>query len=861
MNSELERLFAAAVCLSAGERQDFLARECGDPTIKEELESLLHFDDRAEEVLEGVIASGAASFLAYKGFQPGDRAGPYRILSQIGHGGMGEVYLAERADGKFARRVAIKVLFGGPDRKAMAESLQQEYRILARLEHPNIARMLDAGSARSGLPYFVMEYVDGEPIDDYCIKHQLSVEQRLRLMLPVCDAVHFAHQNLIVHRDLKPRNILVDASGSPRLLDFGIAKMLGEATSGRADTAAFMLTPEYASPEQAHGDAVSTATDIYSIGAIVYKLLTGVPPHQLEGRNPIESLKVICEEQVRRPSQIQPGLSRELDDLVRMAMAPEPSERYRSADRLAADIENWLANCPLAARRDTALYRASKFVRRHWIAVSCSSAAVLALAAATTFATWEARRAERRFADVRHLANVSLLEIEGAMHNVAGATKARLLAVRTAEEYLEQLSKEANGDPGLTRELSGAYEKLGDILGNPDAGNVGNAADAVHRYRQAEALLQSLHAGDDGSSQDAMSLAEILNKLTEVESRTADEGRARRDSDASLALTSRIAQMRPQDSRAGHLLATATMNKARLEMRSKELPAGERDMQTALAIETNLAESSHSRDDRVSLAMAYRMAGTLLEQLHDYDRALEMCSRAAVLYGQLAAEDPLDSDLRRNRMVALTTAGSIQSELAHNGNVGFPLAIATQRQAWAIASDAAAADPANAEALSDMAAVAVRLAHTLADARRYSEALPLLDRAISASSELVERDPANRDYRTTLAFGYGYLGYVQGLQGETVRAISEREKAAAIYQQLAAEAPGDTRTLEYEVWNWLELGRVLAKQRNYAEARSIFHKALETADLAGPATPQFQGYVKDLNDADRRATSAMTASR
>lgn len=482
---------------------------------------------------------------------------------------------------------------------------------------------------------------------------------------------------------------------------------------------------------------------------------------------------------------------------------------------------------------------------------------MLALAAATTFATWEARRAERRFADVRHLANVSLLEIEGAMHNVAGATKARLLTVRTAEEYLEQLSKEAKGDPGLTRELAGAYEKLGDVLGNPDAGNVGDAADAADRYRQAEALLLSLHADADGSSLDAMSLAGILNKLTEVESRTADEAGSRRDSDVAVALTSRIAQSRPQDSRAGHLLASATIDKARLEMRSKGFPAGERDMQTALAIETNLAESSHSRDDRISLAMAYRQAATLLEQMHDYDRALEMCSRTAVLYGQLAAEDPSDSDLRRNRMIALTTAGSIQGELADKGQIGYPVAISTQRQAWAMASDAAAADPENAEALSDMSAVAIRLAHTLADAHRYREALPLLDRAIGASSELVERDPTNRDYRTTLAFGYGYLGYVQGLQGHLTRAVSDREKAAATYQQLAVETPGDTRILEYEVWNWLGLGKMLAGERNYAAARSIFHKALETSDLAGPAAPQFQGYVKDLNEADRRAGAAM----
>lgn len=858
MNTEVERLFEAAVRLPAAQREEFLVRECDNPALLAELSSLLRCDDYAGDMLEGAITREAALFLERQALRPGDRAGQYRILAVLGHGGMGEVYLAERADGKFTRQVAIKVIYGGPDREATAARLQQEYRILASLEHPNIARMVDAGAARSGLPYFAMEYVAGEPIEEYCEKRHLTVAERLRLMLPVCDAVHFAHQNLIVHCDLKPRNILVDQHGNPRLLDFGIAKMLGDATSN-GDTAAFMLTPEYASPEQARGGAVSTATDIYSLGAILYRLLTGVAPHQLEGKNPIESLKAVCEDPVRRPSQIRPELSRELDDLVRMAMAPEPSERYRSADRLAADIENWLANMPLAARRDTALYRSTKFIRRHWIAVSTSAAAVLTLAAVASVATWEARRAERRFADVRHLANVSLLDIEGAMHNVAGTTKARLLAIRTAEEYLERLSNEAGGDAGLSRELAAAYEKLGDILGNPEAGNVGNAADAVQRYRQAESLLESLHAGSSGSLNDELTLAGILNKLTAVESRTARQDGARRDSDAALSLASKIAQAAPKDGRAGHLLASAMMNKAGLEMNGREFASGEKHMQTALAIETNLAELSDSRADRISLAGAYRIAGTQLERLHEYDRAMEMCSRAAVLYGGLAAEDPNDPKVKRNRMIALTTVGSIQTELADNRKMEFALAIATQRQAWAIASEAAAVDPANAEALSDLSAVAIRLGHTLADAHRYREALPLLDRSISASNELVQRDPSNRDYRTTLAFGYGYLGYLDGLKGDYPDAVVERNRAAVIYQQLAAESPEDVRTREYEVWNWLELGKLLAKQGKYLEACGVFHQAIQLAAIAGPGNPAFQKYVQDLQDSDHRAAKALAA--
>jgi serine/threonine protein kinase len=247
MNSDLEKLFEQAVSLTGAEREEFIARNCDDPGLRRELEKLLASDRGASTFLQDAVMDAASSVLEALALSPGQRLGPYRVLSVIGRGGMGLVYLAERADGKFEQRVALKVLQSGPDQPLVAEQLQRECRILASLEHPNIARVLDADVTENGVPYFVMEYVDGQPIDRYCDDHNLSLRECLRVLLPICDAVHLAHQKLIVHRDLKPDNILVTTQGVPKLLDFGIAKVLNDASTAARITSTRVLTPEYAS--------------------------------------------------------------------------------------------------------------------------------------------------------------------------------------------------------------------------------------------------------------------------------------------------------------------------------------------------------------------------------------------------------------------------------------------------------------------------------------------------------------------------------------------------------------------------------------------------------------------------------------
>ena len=391
---------------------------------------------------------------------PGQRLDIWQILSVVGRGGMGTVYRAERADGKFDQRVAIKVLSCGLDTAAAAHRFQQEYRILASLEHPNVARLLDAGTTENGLPYFVMEYVEGRPIDRYCAERNLSVSARMRLVLPVCDAVQFAHQILVVHRDLKPDNILVTEQGVPKLLDFGIAKVLNDLPS-RNEATLMALTPEYASPEQVRGDPVGTATDVYSLGCVVYKLLTGSSPHQLRGKSLAESVRSICEDEPVIPSSLNPALGLDEDNVLRMAMRKDAQSRYRSVEQFGADINRYLRHEPILARPASAGYRLQKYIRRHRVGVAAAATFVLLVAVFGGLQAAQLRRTSRE----RDRAD-RVTQFMSGMFRISDPGETRGNRI-TAREILDKASADIEkglaSDPELQAEMMSV---MGQVYGN-----------------------------------------------------------------------------------------------------------------------------------------------------------------------------------------------------------------------------------------------------------------------------------------------------------------------------------------------------------------------------------------------------------
>jgi serine/threonine-protein kinase len=400
---KIKRLFNAAIDLGSEERSAFLASE-GDPSIRLAVEKLL----LAREQSEGFIETPAVAFVARSFLEDTEqrRIRSYRIIREIGHGGMGTVYLAERDDDEYRKQVAIKVVRRGLNTEDILRRFRNERQILARLDHPNIARLLDGGTTQDGLPYFVMEHIEGLPLIDYCERNDISVVERLRLFREVCSAVQYAHQNLVIHRDIKPGNILVTSDGAPRLLDFGIAKLLEPAAGDQATrTELRAMTPEYASPEQIKGEMVTTASDIYSLGVLLYQLLTGHRPYRLKSATVAEITQAVCEQEAEKPSSIirrekdDQKLSRrlkgDLDNIVLKALRKEPVRRYASVEQFSEDIRRHLAGLPCLARKDTFAYRSAKFIRRNKVAAAAAALILLTLVAGMIATFWQARRAER----------------------------------------------------------------------------------------------------------------------------------------------------------------------------------------------------------------------------------------------------------------------------------------------------------------------------------------------------------------------------------------------------------------------------------------------------------------------------------
>src|SRR5713226_2975567 len=425
----VKEIFADAQERNPSERAAFLEEVCAaDESLHREVESLLAAAE-SEAAGDGSVAA-SAEHSRLEDAMIGRRVGAYRVIQRIGRGGMATVYLASRADEQYEKQVAIKILLPELGSDELLRRFRNERQTLAKLDHPNIVKLLDGGSTDEGLPYLVMDYVQGVPIDKYCDNHKLSTEERLRLFCQVGAAVQCAHQNLIVHRDLKPSNILITEDGSPKLLDFGISKVLQPHNgSSVTQTLSRRMTPAYASPEQVKGEVVTPATDIYSLGVVLYELLTGHRPYKLKQQTPAEVERAICEQEPEKPStavnrvetedlpdgttfskspdfvsasrggqpeKLRRRLSGDLDNIVLMALQKEPERRYVSVEEFSQDIQRHLQHRPVKARPSTVEYRASKFVRRHKTEVIAVAVAAFILLGAIGFAVFEERRAAEK---------------------------------------------------------------------------------------------------------------------------------------------------------------------------------------------------------------------------------------------------------------------------------------------------------------------------------------------------------------------------------------------------------------------------------------------------------------------------------
>ncbi|HEY0370106.1 MAG TPA: protein kinase [Chthoniobacterales bacterium] len=758
-------LVEAALELEPVERVNFLDRECGDDTqLRGEVESLLKFQPQARRFIETPAYEVAADTLAEEvgELKRGDTLGDYVIESLLGEGGMGEVYLAR--DTELGRTVAIKLIKRAFARANFLRQFRQEERILAGLTHPNIARLYGGAVTRDGLPFFVMEYVEGERLDAYCSSHQLTIRERLEMFQKICAAVAYAHQHLVIHRDLKPANIRVTPEGEPKLLDFGIAKLIDDANTGPTGetmTLAGVMTPEYASPEQVRGEPMTTASDVYSLGVILYETLTGEKPYRLTSRRPDDISRTITEHTPARPSTLtaanRKSLRGDLDNIVLMAMRKEPARRYASVGALALDIARHLEGRPVSARKDTWSYRSGKFIRRHKLAVAAALLLLVSLLGGIFATTWQARRAEqqralaqRRFDEVRRLARSLMFEIHDSVADLPGSTTTRQLIVSRALEYLNNLSDQAGNDPSLARELAAAYVKVGNVQGNPNNANLGDTAGALQSFDKAQRLMSPLLAANPLDAQSRRLLALAEEKMADVLAVQGNLPGAVENARRSLAAFEEIANANPSDVAAQRSVAISHLKNG--DVLGNPNFANRGDTQAALAeygTALNILqklprpEGDDFKTERMIGVVEERL-GTMFETAHDVAAARQHYESSCAIRLRLAEQQPHNFDVVRDAAVAhekianvLTTAGDL------NG------ALAERQRSLAIFQQLAESDPRNVFAQQSLAVSYMHLADLLGrpdgqNLGRVEEAIQNFERA----ADILEHHADNSDAKT-----------------------------------------------------------------------------------------------------------------
>jgi len=784
---KIEDLFHRAADLAPADRGALLDSACaGDPALREEVESLLAADAEPEGVMEAAVAEAAQDLRGdteEAAARVGERIGPYAIVGLIGKGGMGAVYRAVRED-EFRMDVALKLLKRGTDTEASLRRFRKERQILAALQHPNIARLLDGGATEDGLPYFAMEYVEGRPLLEYSAS--LSIRQRLELFRSVCGAVQYAHQHLIVHRDLKPGNILVTADGTPKLLDFGIAKLVDPESTGAEMTltvaGARVLTPDYASPEQVRGEPITIASDIYSLGVVLYELLTDRRPHHLDTYSPLEIERAICREEPKKPSTWNRQLDPDLDNIVLMALRKEPQRRYGSVEQLSEDVRRYLENRPVRARKDTLGYRAGKFVRRNKLGLLGAMLAVAVLGTGVVAVSRQARRAEYRFRQVRRLAHTVLFDLNPEIETLAGSTKARELLVNTSLQYLDSLAAEAADDPGLQFELAEAYEKIGDVQGNSKFANLGHPKASLESYAKALRIARRV-----GASRPALELvARVYSKIGHVQA-------------WEMGRFSEAVETLRQGVRAAEAIPPATGDPA-YELRAEAYgvlgdgcthshPEQAKDpYRRSLEIAREWAAALPSPKSRNFLSRATSRWGLVLWQSGELNGALAFKREALGIVDDLRREQPTNMALRVRRAILCRDIGNISGN-PEEFNLGNPTAAAEWLQRSLDDSERmAASDPDDQNAPRLVAEMTAQLGEVVGESDPV-KAEQLFRRSIALSAQVLKAEPedaASRGVAASMKMGFGRILWKLGRRGE---ALAQLDAAVDALEALHRENP------------------------------------------------------------------------
>lgn len=800
--SQIENLFHEAMDVDERARTHWLISRCGDDTdLLREVSSLLQHEMPAEEEIRQLVEDAAYRIEepARRSSGPGvgDNVGPYHLIKEIGSGGMGVVYLAVRSDPQFFQTVAIKILRRDFDASVLATRFLRERQILATLSHPNIARVLDGGSTPEGTPYLVMEFISGKPITAYAAEKNLSIEERIRLFQKICEAVQHAHRNLVIHRDLKPGNVMVADNGEPKLLDFGIAKLLGPELLPMelppTETQWRLMTPDYASPEQLRGESLTTATDVYSLGVLLYELLAGERPFRFQTRDPMEWVETICSREPELPSRSSHLNARErremqgdLDQIVLKALRKEPERRYGSASRFADDLERYLQGEPVDAHKGTVRYRAGKWIQRHRLILAMATLVIVALAGGMASTVWQAQRAERRFQQLRSFAYAVVFELDDRIRTLPGSTEARGALIRTSLQYLDNLSREAAGDTVLMTELARAYRKIGDVQGSPFLPNLGDSSAAELSYRKA---LELAEAAAKASPRDLEIQVEAPQSQFALGRLLAHSGGLREATalyEQGTKHAERLAREHSYDPRVTDLRSRGAMYLGDVQMVSGEPEKALESYRFATRV-LEAADATQPATMReiarayARLADAKAATGQLRLAIQQYERSIE-------LRRTLARRFPDDDEYQRDLFNAYISVGAL---------LGSPRALSLHdtesarpwfAKALVIAEDLAGNDPASTRARVDVAFGRAHLAEALPD-RQIDDAIVMMRDSVRIFDEIVSASPNNVGYRQWQARRYEGLARLLKKSGAMQDALVAYERAFEIRQLVADDEP------------------------------------------------------------------------
>lgn len=815
--ARVEELFHTTLSLQAAERDGFLVAACGgDAQLLREVKRLLRASERENGKLSSAVLQTASTLLR-DNEKPEERIGPYRIERLLGRGGMGSVYLAVRADDQFRKLVAIKLISSALATPEMIARFRHERQILANLSHPNITQLLDGGATADGLPYVVMEYVDGVPLDEY--GKTRTLEERIELLRTVCDAVGTAHRALVVHRDLKPGNVLVTAEGVCKLLDFGISKLLDAHADGDTLTQPFdrMFTPEYAAPEQMRGEPAATSMDIYSLGAMLYTLVAGGPPHKLKGLSAAEMERIVT---TQEPALL-PG---ELGLIAAKAMHKDPERRYHSAVELSADLERMAKGYPVEARPDTLFYRSRKFVTRNRFRVIAAAITGMALLAAG-WSQFQAHNAARRqYDDLLAFSNSTLFEFHDAIAQLTGATRARSLLVNRALAYLDQVSEQRVDEVRVREQLAYGYEKLSELQYRHGPGHLGDSAGAIQTAGKALQLRRAL-AAEAPTAASHLRLAAVLIQMAEVEvvARVADsaavhlaealkicERQPRENSDARQLLMRAIGTRgelhllrgdfsaaesdtraviasltaRPKDPAVRQLLIEARLQLADIEMRKAEDGGKAPAILQPLLPEARALSSEFPANAqyRASVASVLNRVGIASVARGDLPRAMEAYTESSQIVEELSKGDPADARLRRSVAIHNTNLALVLERLGHGSAAELRF-----RRSLEIHEGLYRSDPANLGWLDDLAYVRTAVGRVVARRGARAEALPLLRTSLTEREGLVARTPANVNYRFRLAVLLDVMGDTLIGVGRCGDGVAAYQRAQTLLQAVAGK--------------------------------------------------------------------------